>query len=104
MSTTPETQTRASRRSARRRRRWVKPLVITLTSVLVLLAGAIGGYLAWINHAVDANVKRESLLPTTTIPGVVAPTRAEAAKDSLNLLLLGSDSRGQDQGLSLIHI
>ena len=108
MSTTPETQTRASRRSARRRRRWVKPLVITLTSVLVLLAGAIGGYLAWINHAVDANVKRESLLPTTTIPGVVAPTRAEAAKDSLNLLLLGSDSRGQDQGRSdvivLAHI
>lgn len=108
MSTTPETQTRASRRSAHRRRRWVKPLVITLTSVLVLLAGAIGGYLAWINHAVDANVKRESLLPTTTIPGVVAPTRAEAAKDSLNLLLLGSDSRGQDQGRSdvivLAHI
>jgi LCP family protein required for cell wall assembly len=108
MSTTPGMDTRAARRSARRRRRWVKPLVITMTSVLVLLAGAIGGYLAWINHAVDANVKRESLLPTATIPGVVAPTRTETAKDSLNLLLLGSDSRGQDQGRSdvivLAHI
>ena len=36
------------------------------------------------------------------------PTRVEAAKDSLNLLLLGSDSRGPDQGRSdvivLAHI
>ncbi len=107
-STTPETANRATRRVTRQRRRWVKVLVITMTTVLVLLAGAIGGYVAWVNHAVDSNVKRASLLPTATVPGVVVPTRVEAAKDSLNLLLLGSDSRGPDQGRSdvivLAHI
>jgi LCP family protein required for cell wall assembly len=101
---TGDLPTRGSREKAREGRRWVRVTLWTVGSLVVVLAGLTAGYAAYLNHSVDANVKRASLLPTVGASDAPAPTKPAAAQDSLNMLLLGSDSRGTDQGRSDVII
>ncbi len=76
------------------------------------------GYLAYLNQIVTKNVRQDDLLPRSTtevtdsaggVTTVTAPTRAETAGNSLNMLILGSDSRhrgdrGRSDVILLAHI
>ncbi|MDI2125108.1 LCP family protein [Yinghuangia seranimata] len=80
----------------KRRRRWVKPLVITLSLLLVLIGGVAG--FAWYTirqldkniTRVDNALSREGLAPDAGPRPVADP----AAGKAMNILLVGSDSRG----------
>jgi LCP family protein required for cell wall assembly len=68
------------------RRHWV---MTSLIVVLVLIAGAAGGYWYWINHELS-NVKR---VQVSTIQHNVHPINQPHEKDrALNILLLGADN------------
>lgn len=82
-------------------------LTAVFASLGLIIAAGIG-YLVVLNNTVTSNVQKASLLPPADV-SIPAPTRAESAKNSLNFLLLGSDSRGSgDTGRSdvivLVHI
>lgn len=78
---------------ARPKRRLSRPLVISLSALLVLLL-AVGGAIAWYFNRLDSalsDMPREQLIPTrTTGP---APT-VLPKEPGLNYVLMGSDSRG----------
>ena len=73
-----------------RKRKWRRAVIIVL-SVLVLLAG--GGALAATLYvrSVDHDIKRIEAFEA--VPEAARPPKVEAAKDALNFLVLGSDSR-----------
>lgn len=83
-------------------------MVIVFAALLGLIGAAAGAYVFYLNQTVSSNVQFADLLPdqlTVTGPSgtqtVVAPTREAQAGNSLNFLVLGSDSRGDgDQGRS----
>lgn len=87
-----------------------RKLLGTLLVTVVLLVLAVGGYLANLNRIVADNMRQQDLLPTvaaTAADGSVipVPTKAPEAKNALNMLLVGSDSRGAgDQGRSDVII
>lgn len=109
-----EQLTRSGARSkppeGRRQRRVGRKLLGTLLVTVVLLVLAVGGYLANLNRIVADNMRQQDLLPTvaaTAADGSVipVPTKAPEAKNALNMLLVGSDSRGAgDQGRSDVII
>ena len=74
----------------RRRRRW-RRVLIAVVVVLVLLGG--GGALAATLYvrSVDGDVERIEAFEA--VPEEARPPKVEAAKDALNFLVLGSDSR-----------
>lgn len=91
------------------RRRWVRLVVSVSAFAVVICAGLIAGYSWYLNSKLTNNVQHADLMPTPAPGDPPAPTRAETAKNSLNFLMLGSDSRGNgDQGRSdvivLAHI
>lgn len=85
--------------ATRPRRRWILVL-LGLFAVLALLAGAVAGW-GW--SQLNALKRDPALLPTARPSAVTA----DPAARPLNFLLLGSDSRGEDQGRSdvmmLVH-
>jgi LCP family protein required for cell wall assembly len=91
---------RRDRGSAPRRRRRRRVLAWSAVAVLVTVVGLVVAYGLYLNHAVSANVKHAPLLPAPT----AAPTRSATAKNSINMLMIGSDSRGTDQGRSDVII
>lgn len=100
---TPTAQPEAvSRRdlNPRQHRRWRRVVGWTSAVVVLLVVGLVAGYLFYLNESVSTNVKHAALLP----PAASAPSRAATAKSALNMLFLGSDSRGQDQGRSDVII
>lgn len=73
----------------------------TLGIVVLLVVGLVAAYGLYLNHAVSANVKHADLLPPTSAQ---APPKEATAKNSVNMLMIGSDSRGSDQGRSDVII
>ena len=99
-----------------RRRRRARGLVVVLVGLLavVLVAVAAGAsYVATVSHSVSENLRRADELPPDlpTGPGQAPrPTRAAAAGDAVNYVLLGSDSRtsqasqGRSDVLMVLHL
>ncbi len=87
-----------------------RKLLVALLAMAVLLVLTMGGFLVNLNRIVSGNVRQQDLLPklaTTASDGSVVPvpTKAPEAKNALNMLLLGTDSRGPgDQGRSDVII
>ncbi|UIJ35967.1 LCP family protein [Allobranchiibius sp. GilTou73] len=78
---------------------------LTLLSMIVVIALAVGGLALYVNHQLDQIQHSNSLLPSD------GPTRDATAGKAQNILLLGSDSRGKnlrDNGRSdviqLMHV
>lgn len=61
---------------------------LTLLSMFVVIALAVGGVALYVNHELGKIQHSNALLPTG------GPARDAAAGDAQNILLLGSDSRG----------
>lgn len=84
----------------------LKVALLTLGSIVLVLLLAGGGFALYLNHLLDANVKRGALLPAGS-----QPARNVSAGDAQNILLLGSDSRDNQVGegsrsdvIQLVHI
>lgn len=104
----------------RRRRRGLRIAIVGLVVLAVVAVGAVAGYLSFLNHTVSTNLSYEQLLPDPSTPiegedGVVvtpsaAPARPEAAREAMNFLIIGSDSRnldaerGRSDVIVLLHI
>jgi LCP family protein required for cell wall assembly len=118
-STTSESPNAATSKTHRTRRIIVSVVLI----LLVLTVGTGVVYWALLNHTVTANVKHEALLPTPSAgetspiedPSAMNPSPkdpaagAPLAKDALNILLIGSDSKtsvanGRSDVIILMHI
>ena len=98
---------RGPRRAARRGRRR-KPLLIALVSLLVLLLGAgvlVGWYFQRIESALSG-IAREDFMPGSSAASGGGGGAGDSAPRALpppvgtNYVLMGSDSRGPDQGRS----
>jgi LCP family protein required for cell wall assembly len=83
-------------------------IVRTVAILLVLLVGTGVAYLAFLNHMVTSNVKRDALLPAS---GSSEPAIAKdpVAKDAQNILLVGLDTHGnvtngRSDAIILMHI
>ena len=97
----PDSRTARRLRSSRPRRRLVRILAWTTGVLVVLGIGLVAGFGLYLNHTVDANVKHADLLPSA---GASAPVKSVPAKNAINMLMIGSDSRGTDQGRSDVII
>ena len=89
------------RRRPPRRRRALRIVAWTVGVLVIVGIGLVAAFGLYLNHTVEANVKHADLLPTAGAP---APTKSAAAKNSINMLMIGSDSRGTDQGRSDVII
>lgn len=89
-------------RSWRRRHRILAGLLV-LAALVVL---GLGGYLANLNRILTANLRLDDLLPKTAATAsdgsvIAVPPRAASAKNALNVLIIGTDTRtANDQGRS----
>jgi LCP family protein required for cell wall assembly len=77
----------------KRMRRWKRVTLIIAASLVVLIGGGVLGVSLWLRSVAD-DVKTVDAF--TDVPKDERPQRAEAAKDAMNFLLLGSDSRDPD--------
>ncbi|MDG4825201.1 LCP family protein [Asanoa sp. WMMD1127] len=73
-----------------RRRRWRRVLVIVLAAVLLLVGGGALAATLYV-RSVDGDIERIEAFDA--VPEAARPPKVEAAKDALNFLVLGSDSR-----------
>ncbi len=95
---------------ARPKRRLRRTIAVVVAVVLLVVVGGVAGYLLLLNHTVDSNVQRGSLLPTPGVSGATdAPTKSAAAKDAQNFLIIGSDARSGLAGarsdvIVLVHV
>jgi polyisoprenyl-teichoic acid--peptidoglycan teichoic acid transferase len=92
----------------RGRHRARRAIVVVVAVVLLLLVGTGAAYVGFINHTLTTKVKHEALLPPPKA-GVPVPARDPAAGKALNVLLIGSDSRGdvsdgRSDAIMLIHL
>lgn len=90
----------------RRKRRGVLGWIFTVLGIVVAFALIVGGYYVWTLWSTASHVQRStSLLPTNTEG---RPAEDAAVEGSFNYVLMGSDSRGEDQGrsdvLMLAHV
>ncbi len=74
---------------------------LVLGAIVLIVVGLVGAYGLYLNHTVSANVKHADLMPPVSVK---APPRQVSAKKSINMLMIGSDSRGSDQGRSDVII
>lgn len=94
---------------SRRKRRWRRVVLLSFLLVLVLaLAGTGAGYI-WFSHLVGSSNKKVSAdVKSALKDSKDAQVNLPADPGAMNILLLGSDSRGTDQGRSdtmmVIHV
>lgn len=98
----------------RKRRRWLKIVLISVAVILVGAVAASAAYLYSLDRNVIQNIKRENILPgeTPTAPGQAPrPSADPAATGALNFVLLGSDSRdpadsseGRSDSIMVVHL
>ena len=114
MSETASTTPEQPATPPRKRRRWLKILLISVAVVVVGAVAASAAYLYSIDRSVTQNLKRENVLPaeTPTAPGQSPrPTADPEATGALNFVLLGSDSRdpgdsgaGRSDSIMVVHL
>jgi len=96
---------RAQPGSARKGIRWRRIIIITIAVLFATVAGAVGYFGFKLNQSVTNISRDSSLLPTGSRPPSASTT---ATYTAMNILLIGSDSRGSDQGRSdtfiVLHI
>jgi LCP family protein required for cell wall assembly len=83
-------------------------VVRVMALVLLLVVGTGVGYLGFINYTITSKIKHAALMPPTTV-GQSVPSKDPAAKNAMNILLIGSDSRGtigngRSDVMVLVHI
>ncbi|NNG37849.1 LCP family protein [Flexivirga sp. ID2601S] len=94
-------------RKTRKKAGWLKVTLLTLLSMVLVIALALGGFLLYLNHVLGSNIKHGAALPSSTVKP------AADAGDSQNILLMGSDTRstdvknttdGRSDVIQLVHI
>lgn len=95
------------RPAAGHRIRWGRIVIITIAVLFATAAGAVGYFGVKLNNSVSSITRDSSLLPTGSRPPSASPT-VNQTYTAMNILLIGSDSRGADQGRSdtfiVLHI
>jgi polyisoprenyl-teichoic acid--peptidoglycan teichoic acid transferase len=86
--------------------RWGRIAIITIAVLFATVAAAVGYFGVKLNNSVSS-ITRSSLLPTGSRPPSASNT-PNATYTAMNILLIGSDSRGTDTGRSdtfiIMHI
>jgi LCP family protein required for cell wall assembly len=95
-------------KKAKKKHRGRRIILILIAVVLLLTVGTGVGYVGYLNHTLETQIKHAALMPPAK-PGEHVPTRDPAAGKALNILLIGSDSRGavangRSDVMVLIHI
>jgi LCP family protein required for cell wall assembly len=87
--------------------RWGRIVIITIAVLFATAAAAVGYFGVKLNNSVSSISRDSSLLPTGSRPPSASPT-TNTTYTAMNILLIGSDSRGTDQGRSdtfiVLHI
>jgi LCP family protein required for cell wall assembly len=92
---------------ARQGIRWGRIVILTIAVLFATAAVAVGYFGVKLNNSVSSISRDSSLLPTGSRPPSASPT-TNTTYTAMNILLIGSDSRGSDQGRSdtfiVLHI
>jgi LCP family protein required for cell wall assembly len=87
--------------------RWGRIAIITIAVLFATVAAAVGYFGLKLNQSVTSISRDSSLLPTGSRPPSASNT-VNATYTAMNILLIGSDTRGSDQGRSdsfiVVHI
>ena len=87
--------------------RWGRIAIITIAVLFATVAAAVGYFGLKLNQEVTSISRNSSLLPTGSRPPSASNT-ANTTYTAMNILLIGSDTRGTDQGRSdsfiVVHI
>jgi LCP family protein required for cell wall assembly len=98
---------RAQPGRARKGIRWGRIAIITIAVLFATVAAAVGYFGFKLNQSVTSISRDSSLLPTGSRPPSASNT-PNATYTAMNILLIGSDTRGSDQGRSdtfiILHI
>jgi LCP family protein required for cell wall assembly len=98
---------RAQAGSVRKGIRWGRVAIITIAVLFATVAGAVGYFGLKLNQSVTSISRDSSLLPTGSRPPSALNT-LNATYTATNILLIGTDSRGSDQGRSdtfiILHV
>ncbi|WP_265443508.1 LCP family protein [Flexivirga meconopsidis] len=95
------------RKRTKKKAGWLKITLLTLGSMVLVIALALGGFLLYLNHVLGSNIKHGAALPSSKVKP------AADAGDSQNILLIGSDTRstdpkntsdGRSDVIQLVHI
>jgi LCP family protein required for cell wall assembly len=96
---------RAQPGPARKGIRWGRIVIITIAVLFATVAAAVGYFGLKLNQSVTSISRDSSLLPTGSRP---PSNTVNATYTAMNILLIGTDSRGSDQGRSdtfiILHI
>jgi LCP family protein required for cell wall assembly len=92
---------------ARRGIRWGKIVIITMAVLFATAVGAVGYFAVRVNQSVSSISRAPSAMPTGSRPPSASAT-TNTKYQAMNILLIGSDSRGTDTGRSdtfiVLHI
>jgi LCP family protein required for cell wall assembly len=103
----PDTPPPGQPRRAHRGVRWGKIAIITVAVLFASVAAAVGYFGVKVNNEVT-NIARSTLLPTGSRPASASAANSTATYTAMNILLIGTDSRGSDTGRSdsfiVLHI
>ena len=98
---------RAAPGPAKKRVRWGRIAIIIFAVLFASVAAAVGYFGVKLNNSVTSISRDSSLLPTGSRPPSASPT-PNATYTAMNILLIGTDSRGSDQGRSdtfiILHV
>jgi len=87
--------------------RWGRIAIITIAVLFATVAAAVGYFGLKLNQSMTSISRDSSLLPTGSRPPSASNT-VNATYTAMNILLIGSDSRGSDQGRSdsfiVVHV
>src|SRR5674476_920476 len=87
--------------------RWGRIVILTIAVLFATVAAAVGYYGVKLNNSVSSISRDSSLLPTGSRPPSASST-TNTTYSAMNILLIGTDSRGSDTGRSdtfmVIHV
>jgi len=103
----PKNRTPLGSGRVRRGIRWGRIAIVTIAVLFATAAAAVGYFGVKLNNSVSSIPRNSALLPTGSRPPSASPTTNQTYT-AINILLIGSDSRGTDQGRSdtfiILHI
>jgi LCP family protein required for cell wall assembly len=104
---TPGSARRAAPAAARKRIRWGRIAIIVIAVLFATVAGAVGYFGFKLNQSVSSISRNSSLMPTGSRPPSASGT-TNTTYSAMNILMIGTDSRGSDQGRSdtfiILHV